>query len=76
MYFLAGFKPDAGAFFIYFLNLYASLITMTAVFRLIGSSFTVYDNALAVSGIAFINLFTYAGFMIPAPQMRPWFKWV
>ena len=76
MYFLSGFRSDAGAFFIYFLFLYLSLVTMTAVFRLIGNAFTKFQDASAASGVFFISLFTYAGFMIPPPQMRPYFAWI
>lgn len=76
VYFLVGLTSTAGAFFTYWIVLFALSMSMTALFRLIGASFQGFDDASKVSGFTISALITYAGYMIPKTDMHPWFVWI
>ncbi|KAJ5603403.1 hypothetical protein N7537_006359 [Penicillium hordei] len=48
---------------------------MTQLFRFIGAAFPNFDAATKASGFTIVAAFTYAGYMIPKPDMHPWFVW-
>jgi ATP-binding cassette subfamily G (WHITE) protein 2 (SNQ2) len=61
IYFLVGFKMQAGSFFIYVLFLYTTTGSLSALFRMIGAAFPTFEDASKISGF-FFNLFaTYCG---------------
>lgn len=76
MYFLAGLTMSAGAFFTYWVILFAITMCMTAFFRAIGAAFPNFDAASKVSGFAISAVFMYTGYMIQKPKMHPWFVWI
>ncbi|KAL8278573.1 hypothetical protein RQP46_009065 [Phenoliferia psychrophenolica] len=76
IYFLAGLRLDAGAFFIYYLIIYTNTLATTALFRLIGSMFGAFNAASAVSGTLVSVVVMYSGYIIQTPQMHPWFSWL
>lgn len=49
---------------------------MTALFRAIGASFRTFDAASKVSGLVIMVVSVYVGYMIPKPDMHPWFVWL
>lgn len=76
IYFMVGLKLTAGAFFTFWIVLFALSICMTALFRLIGASFDTFDDASKVSGFLVSALIMYSGYMIPKKSMHPWFVWI
>lgn len=76
LYFMVGLKVTAAAFFTFWVVLYATTMCMTALFRLIGAAFKTFDDASKVSGFLISALIMYIGYMIPKPQMHPWFVWI
>ncbi|KAI9834089.1 MAG: hypothetical protein M1819_003374 [Sarea resinae] len=76
IYFLANFKREAGAFFVFLLFTYMITLTMTGVFRTIAAITNRVETALAVAGLVMLPLGIYAGYIIPRPSMHPWFKWI
>ncbi|KAM3420040.1 hypothetical protein BST61_g3350 [Cercospora zeina] len=76
LYFMVGLKETADAFFSYWAILFASAICMTAFFRWVGAAFDTFDNASKVSGFAVSALIMYIGYLIPKPDMHPWFVWI
>ena len=76
VYFMAGLKVDAGAFFFYWLIIFTSTMVMTALFRAIGAAFSTFDGASKVSGFTISVVLTYVGYQIAKPQMHPWFVWI
>ncbi len=76
MYWLVGLRADAGAFFTYFIILYASFLNTTALFRLIGAAFQTIDAAAKFGGFIVNAIITYIGYMIPKSEMKPWFVWI
>ncbi|KIX02715.1 uncharacterized protein Z518_08657 [Rhinocladiella mackenziei CBS 650.93] len=75
-YFLGGLRYDAGAFFIFFLINFAALLSMSAIFRTIAAATRTIPQALAIAGVVLLAVVIYTGFVIPRPNMHPWFKWI
>ncbi|KAF2021680.1 ABC-transporter [Aaosphaeria arxii CBS 175.79] len=76
VYFMAGMKREAGAFFLFVLFTYLTTLTMTAWFRITAALANTVDTALAFAGLSVLPLAVYAGYIIPRPSMHPWFKWI
>ncbi|KAK4052986.1 hypothetical protein OIO90_004110 [Microbotryomycetes sp. JL221] len=75
IYFLVGFKSEAGPFFVYVLFVYIVALVASSFFRLVGSSFPTFEDASKLSGFSF-NLFaSYAGYFIPQRKMKVWIGW-
>jgi len=72
LYFMVGLKQDAGAFFTFWIIVFAVTMCMTALFRFIGSAFDSFDGASKVSGFMIAALIMYTGYMIRKPNMHPW----
>jgi len=76
LYWLTGLKATAEAFFSYWAVVFAVTMCMTALFRAVGAAFPTFDAASKVSGLLVSILFMYTGYMIPRPNMHPWFAWL
>ncbi|KAK3672744.1 hypothetical protein LTR78_007330 [Recurvomyces mirabilis] len=76
LYWMTGLRPTAEAFFIFLLISYMNAMTMTQYFRAIGAAFPTFDAATKVSGLSFVALFIYMGYMIAKPVIHPWFVWI
>jgi ABC-type multidrug transport system permease subunit/ABC-type Mn2+/Zn2+ transport system ATPase subunit len=76
LYFMVGLKMSVGAFFTFWVIIFATTMVMTALFRSIGAAFSTFDAASKVSGFMVAALIMYTGYMIRKPQMHPWFVWI
>lgn len=76
VYFMAGLKREAGAFFLFVVFIYLTTVTMTAWFRIVAALANTVDMALALAGLSVLPLAMYGGYVIPRPSMHPWFKWI
>ncbi|KAJ5151295.1 ABC multidrug transporter atrF [Penicillium canariense] len=76
VYFMVGLTMSAGAFFTYWILVFATTMCMTALFRAVGALFSTFDGASKVSGFLISALIMYTGYMIQKPQMHPWFSWI
>ncbi|KAK5800729.1 hypothetical protein VI817_002941 [Penicillium citrinum] len=76
VYFMVGLTMSAGAFFTYWILVFATTMAMTALFRAIGALFTTFDGASKVSGFLISALIMYTGYMIQKPKMHPWLGWI
>ncbi|CAG8960034.1 hypothetical protein HYFRA_00013222 [Hymenoscyphus fraxineus] len=76
LYFMVGFNVTAGAFFTFWVFLFAIAMAMTACFRAIGAAFPTFNAASKVSGLVVLVFIIYNGYMIPKPDMHPWFVWI
>lgn len=76
LYFLAGLRAEPSQFFIFFLFVFISMITMSAIFRTLAASTKTLSQALALAGVMVLAIVIYTGFTIPRPYMHPWFKWI
>ncbi|KAJ5641655.1 ABC multidrug transporter atrF [Penicillium lividum] len=76
VYFMVGLTMSAGAFFTYWILVFATTMCMTAFFRAIGALFSTFDGASKVSGFMISALIMYTGYMIQKPEMHPWLGWI
>ncbi|CAI7585660.1 unnamed protein product [Penicillium discolor] len=76
LYFMVGLSMSAGAFFSYWIIVFTTTMTMTALFRAVGALFSTFDGASKVSGSLIMFTVLYTGYMIPKPTMHPWFGWI
>lgn len=76
VYFMVGLRMSAENFFTYWAMLFATAMTMTALFRMIGAAFPNFDAASKVSGFLISALIMYTGYMIQKPKMHPWLGWI
>lgn len=76
VYFMTGLRVSAGAFFTYWVVIFATTLCITAMFRAIASGFTTFNAANKISGLAISAAVTYAGYIIYKPAMHPWFVWI
>ncbi|PYI04413.1 hypothetical protein BO78DRAFT_431332 [Aspergillus sclerotiicarbonarius CBS 121057] len=76
VYFMVGLTMSASIFFTYWILVFTTTITMTALFRAVGALFSTFDGASKVSGFLISALIMYTGYMIKKPQMHPWFGWI
>lgn len=75
IYWMAGFKSEAGPFFTYLLFCYLCVLSFSGYFRMVGSAFPTFEDASKISGFGFTLLATYNGYFITTPSMKPWFSW-
>lgn len=76
IYFLAGLKQEAGAFFIFYLFTLITMLTMSACFRCIAAGAKTVSSAMAFAGVGILAIIIYTGFTINKPLMKPWFEWI
>ncbi|KAL2131092.1 hypothetical protein VTI74DRAFT_5566 [Chaetomium olivicolor] len=76
VYFLAGLRRTPDQFFLYFLVSYVATFVMSAIFRTLAAITKTVSQAMALSGVLVLALVMYTGYIIPVPQMHPWFSWI
>ncbi|GAM42345.1 xenobiotic-transporting ATPase [Talaromyces pinophilus] len=76
IYFLAGLRYEPSQFFIFFFFTLFSTLTMSAMFRTLAAATKSLAQAMALAGILVLAIVIYTGFVIPDPQMHPWFSWI
>ncbi|RSM01819.1 hypothetical protein CDV31_011168 [Fusarium ambrosium] len=75
LYFMGNLRREPGAFFFFLLLIFTTTLTMSMMFRLIGSVTKSIDQAMAPSAIILLGLILYTGFTIPLQYMRSWISW-
>ncbi|KAL4779039.1 ABC-2 type transporter-domain-containing protein [Aspergillus varians] len=73
IYWMAGLRHTAEAFWIFWLILFTVTLCITALFRCIGAAFSTFEAASKISGTAVKAIVMYAGYMIPKGQVKNWF---
>lgn len=76
LYWLAGLRADAGAFFVFLAFILMATITNAAFFRLIAYISPNIDLAHTMSSVSLISMILYTGYLIPYSAMRGWFIWI
>ncbi|GJP69950.1 hypothetical protein CLOP_g944 [Closterium sp. NIES-67] len=74
-YFLVGFAPEAGRFFIQLLIFFLIHQVGVALFRLLGALGRNLVVSVTLGNFCFILLFLLGGFIVAKNDIRPWFIW-
>ena len=75
VYFLSDLRREARAFFTFWLFSFTCLLTMSMIFRTIGSMSSTLAGSQAPAAVYILMLMIYTGFTLPTPYMHPWFRW-
>lgn len=75
IYFLANLRRTVSAFFIHWLFMLANLMTMSMLFRMIGSLSRTLEQSIPPTSVLSLLCVVYTGFIVPPDYMRPWLKW-
>ncbi|RYP54444.1 hypothetical protein DL768_000750 [Monosporascus sp. mg162] len=76
LYFITGLRREAGAFFFYLLFSFFTVLTMSMIFRTIGSASRTLSQAMVPTAILILALVVFTGFVIPIDYMLPWCRWI
>ncbi|KAM0418796.1 hypothetical protein ACHAPT_012306 [Fusarium lateritium] len=76
LYFMCNLRREAGVFFFFLLVSFTLTLTMSMLFRFIGSITKTIAQALAPASIILLALVLYTGFAIPVPYMQNWLGWL
>ncbi|KAK1524570.1 ABC-2 type transporter [Colletotrichum paranaense] len=76
LYFMGNLRREPGAFFFFLLISFSMTLTMSMMFRLIGSVTKSVAQALAPASIILLLIALYTGFAIPPQYMQNWLGWV
>jgi ATP-binding cassette, subfamily G (WHITE), member 2, PDR len=75
LYFMTDLRRTASAFFTYFVFMFFIVLTMSMVFRTLGSLSRTLEQTMAPASIVVLLCIVYTGFVIPVPYMKPWLSW-
>ncbi|KAH8701389.1 AtrD, ABC-transporter [Phaeosphaeriaceae sp. PMI808] len=76
LYFITNLRRTASAFFIFWTFAFVAMVTMSMLFRMVGSLSRTYEQSLAPVAIMIFNFIIYAGFVIPPDYQVPWLGWI
>lgn len=76
VYFMTNLRREPGSFFLYFLFSFVCTMSMSMIFRTIGSSSRTISQAMAPAALIILALIIYTGFVIPPRDMVVWFRWI
>jgi ATP-binding cassette subfamily G (WHITE) protein 2 (PDR) len=76
MYFMGNLRREAGAFFFFFLFSVVTMLTMSMMFRTIGSFTKSVSQAMGPAAIILLLTVLYSGFAIPSQYMMGWIGWI
>lgn len=76
LYFICNLRREPGPFFFFLLFSFTLKLTMSMVFRFIGSVTKTISQALAPSAIILLGLVLYTGFTIPTAYTQVWLGWI
>lgn len=76
LYFLCNLRREPGSFFFFLLINFSTTLSMSMLFRLIGSVTQTLAEALAPASIILLAVTLFSGFPIPRAYMLGWSKWI
>lgn len=76
LYFMCNLRREPGPFFFFLLFSFILTLTMSMMFRFIGSVTKSISQALAPSSIILLALVLYCGFTIPEAYTQVWLGWL
>ncbi|KAM0278525.1 hypothetical protein ACHAQH_005092 [Verticillium albo-atrum] len=76
IYFMCNLRREVGPFFFFFLVIYIVTLTMSMMFRLMGSLTKTIAQALAPASVILLVICLYTGFAIRIQYMQVWLGWL
>ncbi|KAI1750671.1 ABC transporter-like protein [Xylaria castorea] len=75
IYFLSNLRLTPSAFFTHWVFMLINLITMSMLFRMIGSLSRTLEQSIPPVAVLSLLCVIYTGFVVPEDYMRPWLGW-
>lgn len=76
LYFMTNLRRTAAAFLTYYVFNFFVLLTMSMLFRMIGSLSKTLEETMAPVSIMVVVFIAYTGFVLPVDYMRDWLSWL
>ncbi|KOS17377.1 ABC transporter CDR4 [Escovopsis weberi] len=76
LYFMTNLRREPGAFFFFLLISFTAVLSMSMIFRFIGSATRTLFQALVPTAILILALVIFTGFIIPYHYMLGWCRWI
>jgi ABC-type multidrug transport system permease subunit len=76
LYFMCNLRREPGPFFFFYLLTTVTIISMSAVFRFLGSVTKTVSQALAPGAVILLGVVLYSGFAIPQAYLDDWIGWL
>ena len=76
VYFMANLRREVGAFLTFWVFGLAVMLTMSMLFRSVGSLSRTYEETLAPVSMIIFNFQIYAGLVVPPRYMVSWLSWI
>ena len=76
LYFMTNLRRTPGAFFTYWLFMFATVLTMAMLFRMVGTLSRRFEQILVPFSTVVLFSIIYAGFVVPPGYMVPWLGWI
>ncbi|KAF2718209.1 ATP-binding cassette multidrug transporter [Polychaeton citri CBS 116435] len=76
LYFMAGLRQTAGAFFFFLFISFIMTLTMSMFFRTIASVSRTLSQAMAPAALLILAIVIFTGFAIPVNYMLGWCRWI
>jgi ATP-binding cassette subfamily G (WHITE) protein 2 (PDR) len=76
VYFMTNLRREPGAIFFFLLMSFFLTLTMSMMFRTIGSVSRTLSQALVPAAILILAILTFTGFAIPTSYMPGWSRWI
>ncbi|OJJ46022.1 hypothetical protein ASPZODRAFT_16617 [Penicilliopsis zonata CBS 506.65] len=76
LYFMANLRREPSQFFIFYLFLITTILTMSGIFRSLGALTKTMGQAMGLAGLTILSFVVYAGFALPQTYMHPWLSWI
>ncbi|KGO44533.1 CDR ABC transporter [Penicillium expansum] len=76
IYFMCNLRREPGPFFFFLLNIFIVTLTMSMMFRLLGSLTKTIASALAPASVILLVIMLYTGYAIKVQNMQVWLGWL
>lgn len=75
LYFLSNLRRNGRAFMVYWLFMFVNLLTMSMLFRMIGTLSRKREQIFTPVSVMTVLCIIYTGFIVPPDSMVPWLAW-
>lgn len=76
LYFMVNLRRNPGHFFFFLLINFTATLTMSHIFRTIGSVTKSLPQAMTPASVILLAMSIFTGFVIPIPYMLGWSRWI
>ncbi|KAI2824156.1 hypothetical protein CBS115989_975 [Aspergillus niger] len=76
LYLMSNLRREPSQFFICYMFLLTSVLTMSGIFRSLAAATRTSAQAMSMAGVCILCIVVYTGFVLPQAYMHPWLSWI